>query len=95
MTNGATPVAPSVIPEYWQDSTPSISTPGGWAKPSPPGFDGVELHAANGYLPDEFLQDGSNKRTDAYCSCEQQYRRRARLGRRSGPTQRAAIRSAG
>src|SRR5260221_5322224 len=30
------------------------------------GFDGVELHAANGYLPDEFLQDGSNKRTDDY-----------------------------
>ena len=29
------------------------------------GFDGVELHGANGYLPDEFLQDGSNKRTDA------------------------------
>jgi N-ethylmaleimide reductase len=30
------------------------------------GFDGGELHAANGYLPDQFLQDGSNKRTDAY-----------------------------
>jgi N-ethylmaleimide reductase len=30
------------------------------------GFDGVELHGANGYLPDQFLQDGSNKRTDAY-----------------------------
>jgi N-ethylmaleimide reductase len=30
------------------------------------GFDGVELHAANGYLLDQFLQDGSNKRTDAY-----------------------------
>jgi N-ethylmaleimide reductase len=30
------------------------------------GFDGVELHAANGYLPDQFLQNGSNKRTDAY-----------------------------
>jgi N-ethylmaleimide reductase len=30
------------------------------------GFDGVELHSANGYLPDQFLQDGSNKRTDAY-----------------------------
>jgi N-ethylmaleimide reductase len=30
------------------------------------GFDGVELHAANGYLPDQFLQDGSNQRTDAY-----------------------------
>ena len=29
-------------------------------------FDGVELHAANGYLMDQFLQDGSNKRTDAY-----------------------------
>lgn len=30
------------------------------------GFDGVELHAAYGYLPDQFLQDGSNHRTDAY-----------------------------
>jgi N-ethylmaleimide reductase len=30
------------------------------------GFDGVELHAGNGYLPDQFLQDGINKRTDLY-----------------------------
>jgi 2,4-dienoyl-CoA reductase-like NADH-dependent reductase (Old Yellow Enzyme family) len=29
-------------------------------------FDGVEIHGANGYLLDQFLQDGSNKRTDAY-----------------------------
>ena len=30
------------------------------------GFDGVEIHGANGYLLDQFLQDGANKRTDAY-----------------------------
>jgi len=30
------------------------------------GFDGVELHSGNGYLMDQFLQDGSNKRTDIY-----------------------------
>lgn len=30
------------------------------------GFDGVELHGANGYLVDQFIQDGTNKRTDAY-----------------------------
>jgi N-ethylmaleimide reductase len=30
------------------------------------GFDGVEVHGANGYLLDQFLQDGSNKRTDEY-----------------------------
>ena len=91
MTGGAAPVSASVDPRYWLDATASISTPAGWAKPSPhralaagevpavvaeyrraaeramaAGFDGVELHAANGYLPDQFLQDGSNRRTDAY-----------------------------
>jgi N-ethylmaleimide reductase len=30
------------------------------------GFDGVEIHGANGYLIDEFLRDGSNRRTDVY-----------------------------
>lgn len=30
------------------------------------GFDGIEVHAANGYLVDQFLRDGSNQRSDQY-----------------------------
>lgn len=30
------------------------------------GFDGVELHGANGYIVDQFLRDKVNKRTDEY-----------------------------
>jgi N-ethylmaleimide reductase len=41
------------------------------------GFDGVEIHCANGYLIDEFLRDGSNRRTDAYGGSPQN---RARFG---------------
>jgi N-ethylmaleimide reductase len=33
------------------------------------GFDGVEIHGANGYLLDQFLRDGSNRRTDKYGGC--------------------------
>lgn len=40
------------------------------------GFDGVEIHNANGYLLDQFLRDGTNQRTDDYGGSE---RNRARL----------------
>ena len=34
------------------------------------GFNGVEVHGANGYLPAQFLEDGSNKRTDENRRCK-------------------------
>src|SRR5262249_30213885 len=42
------------------------------------GFDGVEIHGANGYLLDQFTRDGTNERTDAYGGSVQN---RARLPR--------------
>jgi N-ethylmaleimide reductase len=47
---------PGVIEEYAQATRRALEA----------GFDGVELHAASGYLPMQFLSSGSNQRTDRY-----------------------------
>ena len=52
----ATEEIPSVIDEYRQATINALLA----------GFDGVELHGANGYLPMQFLASGSNRRTDRY-----------------------------
>jgi N-ethylmaleimide reductase len=47
---------PGVIAEFGQATENALKA----------GFDGVELHAASGYLPMQFLSTGTNKRTDRY-----------------------------
>jgi N-ethylmaleimide reductase len=47
---------PGIIEDYRRAAANAIKA----------GFDGVEVHGANGYLIDQFLKDGSNQRTDAY-----------------------------
>jgi len=47
---------PGVIDDYAAAATKAIAA----------GFDGVEIHGANGYLLDQFMKDGSNHRTDRY-----------------------------
>src|SRR4051812_18362181 len=47
---------PAAVAEYRQAAELSLTA----------GFDGVELHAATGYLPNQFQVTGSNCRTDAY-----------------------------
>ena len=78
---GPSPIAPDGQTPTYQGPTPFV-TPRGLALEEIPsiveqfrgaahnallaGFDGVEIHGANGYLLDQFLRDGSNQRTDAY-----------------------------
>ena len=47
---------PGIIEQYRQGAANALAA----------GFDGVEIHGANGYLLDQFLEDGSNHRTDEY-----------------------------
>lgn len=47
---------PGIIEAYRQGAANALAA----------GFDGVEIHGANGYLLDQFLQDSTNKRTDDY-----------------------------
>ncbi|WP_439616158.1 alkene reductase [Shinella sp.] len=47
---------PGIIEDYRRAARAAIDA----------GFDGVEIHAANGYLIDQFLRSGSNQRTDEY-----------------------------
>ena len=47
---------PGIVQDYRRAAANAIAA----------GFDGVEVHAANGYLIDQFLRSGSNHRTDAY-----------------------------
>lgn len=47
---------PGIVEDYRQGAANALAA----------GFDGVEIHSANGYLLDQFLRDGTNHRTDAY-----------------------------
>jgi N-ethylmaleimide reductase len=47
---------PGIVEDYRRAAAAAIEA----------GFDGVEIHAANGYLIDQFLRSGSNQRDDAY-----------------------------
>ncbi|BAZ33441.1 flavin oxidoreductase/NADH oxidase [Cylindrospermum sp. NIES-4074] len=47
---------PEIVEQYRQGAANALAA----------GFDGVEIHAANGYLIDQFLRDGTNQRPDKY-----------------------------
>ena len=67
MSAASSPTSPSRA-RWSSPKFPASSTAS--ARPPPTrieaGFDGVEIHGANGYLLDQFAKDGTNKRTDAY-----------------------------
>jgi N-ethylmaleimide reductase len=52
----ATEEIPALLDEYRMSAQNALAA----------GFDGVEVHGANGYLIDQFLRDGTNQRTDQY-----------------------------
>ncbi|KAK0192141.1 hypothetical protein F5146DRAFT_928872, partial [Armillaria mellea] len=56
-------VAPSALDEIHE--YPKLYAQAATSAAFKPGFDGVEIHGANGYLIDQFLQDVSKTRTDA------------------------------
>lgn len=76
------PVAPRGVQTYTEQGFQDIPTPRALGKDEIPeivaefrqaainaksaGFDGIEVHGANGYLLDQFLEDGTNQRTDEY-----------------------------
>ncbi len=64
--NGWVPVSPNRALETGEIPGVIEAFRAGAERAKAAGFDGVELHSGNGYLLDQFLQDGSNKRTDAY-----------------------------
>ncbi len=47
---------PAIVNDFRQAAANAIAA----------GFDGVEIHGANGYLLEQFIKDGANQRTDAY-----------------------------
>lgn len=64
--NGRVPVSPNRALEIGEIPGIVKEYRKGAERAKAAGFDGVEVHGGNGYLIDQFLQDGSNKRTDSY-----------------------------